>query len=110
MTSRTITHCDDLIDDPTQPECLRDWLRYQRLPAVCKHTPADCEDMVSPKLRPFIWRDPPPVLYADHAGRRVRCKMASRFGDIGITPDHRSFSGYSERVAVDALSNFGTAP
>jgi hypothetical protein len=33
-----------------------------------------------------------PQLYATYEGKRVRCNMASRFGDLGITTDSRPTS------------------
>lgn len=49
---------------------------------------------------------PDPVLFADYKGKRVRVVMASRFGDVGITEDLEAERGYSDRVAVEDLSNF----
>ncbi len=105
-------HCDDYIDDPSQPECLRRYLGWARLPASCKYPPKDpaYERYISEELRPHIWRGPPPTLFADHEGKRVRIVMASRFGGVGITTDLKADHGYSERVAVEALSNFSDAP
>lgn len=124
----TAIHCDDLIDDPAQPDCLRQWLRYNRLPAACK-LPGRSGDMlaqltefVSEEQRPFIWTDPEPVLFAtvkiDRArasktipsGTRVRVVMASRFGDVGITSNLKAKHGYDMRVLVTDLADFGVAP
>jgi hypothetical protein len=49
-----------------------------------------------------------PKLFADYKGKRVRVVMASRFGDVGITEDLEAEHGYSERVAVEELSNFSS--
>jgi len=84
-------HCDEYIDDETQPAPLREFLDYARSPA---HGALRC--------------DPKPKLYADHAGKRVRVVMASRFGDVGITEKLHEEYGYDKRVAVADLSNFST--
>jgi hypothetical protein len=86
-------HCDDYIDDETQPECLRTFLDYARAPA-----------------HGALRDTPKPALFADHRGRRVRVTMASRFGDVGITGNLRAEYGYSERVAVCELSGFSDQP
>lgn len=86
-------HCDDYIDDPAQPECLRAFLAHARAPAHGAF--AD---------------EPRPKLFADHHGKRVRVVMASRFGDVGITPKLGDRFGYKARVAVSDLTNFDTRP
>lgn len=101
-------HCDDFIDDPAQPECLRRFLDYHRLPAAAKY-PTDDEVFnfrMEEHLGCQMWRDPVPVLFADHEGERVRVTMASRFGDVGITTHLDAETGYGRRVPVEALSNF----
>lgn len=105
-------HCDDFIEDPAQPECLRRFLGYHRLPAAAKYPTgdADYDAGMEAHLGCPMWRDPVPVLFADHAGRRVRVVMASRFGDVGITTHLDAESGYDQRVAVEVLSNFAEAP
>jgi len=86
-------HCDDYIDDETQPECLRAFLDYARSPAH------------------GAGRDGQrPALFADYQGNRVRVVMASRFGDVGITSNLRAEYGYEKRVAVSELSNFAGEP
>lgn len=100
-------HVDSYIDDMTQPECLRNFLRYNRLPAVCKcadYTPR--LDLIEPELHQYIWTEPAPVLFATFEGKRVRVVMASRFGDVGITKNIQAKYGYDNRVAVEALSDF----
>lgn len=57
-----------------------------------------------------MWRDPVPVLFADHDGRRVRVTMASRFGDVGITTNLGGLHGYGRRVGVEDLANFSAPP
>jgi hypothetical protein len=86
-------HCDDYIEDRSQPKCLRSFLDYARAPAHGA----------------FI-EGPAPKLFADYKGRRVRVVMASRFGDVGITRDLRAEHGYENRVLVEELSNFSEEP
>lgn len=112
MDARETKHCDDCIDDPAQPECLRRWLEYNRLPAAAKY-PSKNEEWnrgMEEHLGCPMWRDPVPVLFADHEGQRVRLVMANRFGDVGITPDLQALHGYSKRVQVETLSNFRVTP
>jgi len=86
-------HCDDYIGDPSNPMCLRWFLFVERLPAVEKMM---CyANGVKPKL------------FANHAGKRVRVVMASRLGDVGITGNLAAENGYSARVPVSELCNFG---
>jgi len=86
-------HCDDYIDDPAAPEPLRKFLAFARAPAHGQLLP-----------------EPHPVLFADHAGTRVRVTGASRLGDVGITTDLDAEFGYEQRVLVSALSNFSETP
>jgi hypothetical protein len=101
-------HCDDYIDDPSEPECLRRFLDYNRLAPSLKYPTGDAafEAEVEARLGRPMWRDPVPKLFADHDGRRVRVTMASRFGDVGITSHLDTEHGYDVRVAVGDLSNF----
>lgn len=87
--SEPFKHCDDYIDDETQPECLRRFLDHVRSPA-----------------HGALRDDPRPKLFADYAGHRVRVVMASRFGDVGITCTLHAEHGYEKRVPVADLSNF----
>lgn len=89
MTTDQARHCDDYIDDLSQPECLRKFLDHARAPA-----------------HGSLRDQPKPTLYASHNGQRVRVTMASRFGDVGITPDLAREYGYESRVAVDSLTDF----
>lgn len=86
-------HCDDYIDDETQPECLRKFLDRAREPG---HGHLNAE--------PF------PELYADFEGKRVRVTMASRLGSIGWTENLTQDIGYSNRGWVEQLTNFGDKP
>lgn len=86
-------HCDDYIDDETQPACLRAFLDHARSPA---------HGMLRDKPRP--------ALFADYHGERVRVVMASRFGDVGITSNLSAERGYDRRVAVGDLASFSTTP
>jgi hypothetical protein len=82
-------HCDDYIDDETQPECLRAFLDHAR-------SPAHGMDRAEPR----------PALFANYNGKRVRVVMASRLGDVGITSNLHAERGYEKRVAVADLSGF----
>jgi hypothetical protein len=85
-------HCDDYIDDLSQPECLRKFLDHARAPA-----------------HGSLLDQPKPKLFATHNGRRVRVVMASRFGDVGITTRLHAEHGYERRVAVEELTDFSDA-
>jgi hypothetical protein len=89
-------HCDEYIGDPDEPNCLRWWLLLNRLSATDQLL---ARDMV-------MW----PKLFATHKGKRVRVVMASRFGDVGITEVLTAEHGYSNRVTIDELSDFGINP
>jgi hypothetical protein len=109
-------HCDELIDDETQPACLRAYLEYNRRPAIDKNLPKSEE----PKLFATIKADVMGQSYLGHwnakgpvmqplpmkAGQTVRVVMASRFGDVGITPVLANARGYAARVPVSDLDNF----
>lgn len=86
-------HCDDYIDDPQAPAALRAYLERSRSPG-----------------HGHLSREPFPKLFADYDGARVRVVMASRMGDVGITSKLDADHGYSKRVFVEALTNFGDAP
>lgn len=86
-------HCDEYIDDPTQPAVLRTWLDRARSPG---------HGMTS--------NEPYPKLFADYEGKRVRVTMASRFGDVGIRFDLDEELGYAVRVFVSQLTNFSDTP
>jgi len=86
-------HCDEFIDDETQPLCLRKFLRYCRWPAIYQ-------------FRAHRLGITKPRLFANYGGKLVRVVMASRFGDVGITGDLEADSVYDLRVAVGDLINF----
>lgn len=88
-------HCDEYIWSNKmfgQPDCLKWYLFINRQPAHLKMLAHSMG--IEPKL------------FADYNGKRVRVVMASRFGDVGITTDLNAEHGYSERVAVEDLTNF----
>ena len=86
-------HCDEYIEDASAPEPLRVWLEFARSPA---------HGLLLPR--------PHPRLFADYGDDRVRVTMASLMGDVGITRDFDAEVGYSERVGVHELTNFGVDP
>ena len=94
-------HCDDYIDDVSQPECLRSYLDFNRLRADLKY-----ERLKQPGFKE-------PKLFATHkeTGKRVRVVMASRFGDVGITDKLNRDHGYNlGRVPVEHLIDFSDKP
>ena len=109
-------HCDDLIEDASQPECLRIYLEYNRRPAIDK----DLSEADEPRLFAALRADTDGqayLVYWDHqgpvmqpmpmkAGQTVRVVMASRFGDVGITPVLNNAKGYVARVHVSDLEHF----
>lgn len=108
-----MTHCDDYIDDETQPECLRAFLRFNRAPAIEQHGEppalyANLREAATGRSYLGYWNGNEPAMQEVplSAGQRVRVVMASRFGDVGITPHLGARNGYVLRVPVDALDNF----
>lgn len=92
-------HCDDYIDDETQPECLRKFLAHGRAPA---HGAG-----LGPKPPLFAtWKAPDGVGGRKGKTRRVRVVTASRMGDVGITTDLEAEYGYQWRVYVSDLKDF----
>jgi hypothetical protein len=91
--SMDFRHCDEYIEDPSQPEVLRKFLTWARAPA-------------HGHLEPKPW----PTLYADLDGKTYRVTMASRFGDVGLQPDFAKEYGYVTRVPVERLTNFRSDP
>lgn len=95
-------HCDEYIDDPSAPACLRAFLQRARSPGHGHSHP-----------------DPYPRLFATYMGvdwngiakgDRVRVVMASRMGDVGITKNHAALYGYTVRCYVSDLADFGESP
>ena len=88
--------CDDYIHDANYPVCLRYYLLVNRLPAL---------DGALIRVMKGA-----PKCFATRNGKRVRIVMASRFGDVGITPHLNHEHGYVERVYLSELSDFGEEP
>jgi hypothetical protein len=86
----------DFLADPNTPELFREFLQWFLQPVVTRNT-------LKLKLGKHN-----PILYADYKGERVRCVMASRLNDIGITKKLEDVCGYDLRVDPNELSNFGT--
>ena len=82
-------HCDDYIEDVTQPAALRAFLEHARSPAHGNMRPG-----------------PKPKLFARYDGRPVRVVMASRLGDVGFTYDLTREHGYERRAHLDLLTDF----
>lgn len=133
-------HVDDVMDDTSYPDCVRTFLRFMRLPAICK-VPGISADVLAEYIhcvpeekRPYIWTAEAPALFADlkeahvgtrflghggmnktvpvkmKAGERVRVVMASRFGDVGISPNLKRQYGYILRLSMADLTNFSDTP
>src|SRR4051812_31921635 len=83
-------HCDDLWAAKTLPACVQAYLDVARAPAH------------------GMGKAPP--LFATYQGQRVRVVMASRFGDVGITPRLQAASGYIKRVLLPDLTDFSDTP
>lgn len=86
-------HCDDYIDDPSTPDCVRAFLDHARAPAHGANLPGKR-----------------PALFAKLGGMPVRVVMASRFGDVGVSGDLEAERGYSARVGLDELTDFSAVP
>lgn len=102
LVSQTFKHCDEYIDDESQPAVLRQFLERARSPA---------HGMMS--------KEPYPKLFATYNGEgfrgfekgdRVRVMTASRLGDVGITKKFDAESGYTIRTSVDNLHEFADRP
>lgn len=102
LISQSFKHCDEYIEDPSQPECLRKFLDRARSPG---------HGMLS--------KEPYPKLFATYRGKgwqgvntgdRVRIVMASRMGDVGCTKNLNAESGYQLRTAIADLSDFSETP
>lgn len=105
LISQSFKHCDEYIEDPTQPECLRKFLDRARSPAHGRFGPGS--------------EKPYPTLYATYQGKdwqgvckgdRVRVTMASRMGDVGCTKNLNADHGYQIRTAVADLNDFSETP
>lgn len=87
-------HCDDYINDQTQPEVLRKWLEWARSPG-----------------HGLMREKPHPELYANVVGGdTVRLTMASRLGSVGWTFNLKQETGYESRGYLSSLTNFRDKP
>jgi hypothetical protein len=102
LVSQSFKHCEEFIDDESQPKCLRKFLERARSPAHGN-----------------LSSEPYPKLFATYNGEgwrgvekgdRVRVVMASRLGDVGCTKNLNADSGYQLRTSVDNLSEFSDKP
>ena len=117
----TTKHCDDYITDLEAPACLRAFLEFNRRPAIdkigdsptlfatLKRDTSYTESTPIPSPPPFVWAMVHDTVTIP-AGSRVRVVMASRFGDVGITPNLEEVHGYVARVSVEDLTDFGETP
>lgn len=111
-------HCEDYIDDGAAPAALRKFLEHARAPAIKqtgKRPPLFAclvRDQVArswdgsrtDKGEPVMTPVPLP------AGSRVRVVMASRMGDVGVTPILDAENGYMLRLPVSELDDFSDKP
>lgn len=106
-----------------------------KLPGLAGERLADCLKWIPEEDVAYVWTDPEPELYASliapatvripppewiagarekvirlRKGARVRVTMASRLGDVGISPDLKSGQGYLTRIPLSDLENFGAEP
>ena len=95
-----LRHCEQVMDDPSAPECLRFFLRIARGPKPSGGLPP----LFATLKRDFSGRLLAPV--ALKKGQRVRVTDAGRFGDVGITTDLDEAAKYLARASVDELENF----
>jgi len=95
-----LRHCDQVMDDPSAPECLRFFLRVARGQSL----PGGLPPLFATLKRDFSGRLLAPV--ALKKGQRVRVTDAGRFGDVGITTDLDEAAKYLARASVDELENF----
>lgn len=86
-------HCDEYIDDPEAPECLRKFLEHARAPAhgsfLGPLPPLFARLVADKDAREYTgkWNRTEPIMkeVTIPAGTVVRVVMASRFGDVGIS-------------------------
>ena len=102
LVSQSFRHCDEYIDDETQPAVLRKFLDRARMPAH-GHLSKDQYPKLFATYNGQEWRGVSP-------GDRVRVVMASRLGDVGCTKNLNAESGYQVRCPVDKLSDFSDQP
>lgn len=101
-------HCEEFINDKSQPMCLRKFLLYNRIPAYWKYTKWK-DSWGIPKLFATLPASRG-VGGAKKKARRIRVNMASRFGDVGISYDISKESGYDSRVYIEQLTDFSENP
>lgn len=104
-------HCDDFINDPLAPPCLRAFLEFNRRPAINKIGPSPFlfARLKIPKTGERggrHWMGEAPTVINLASGQRVRVVMASRFGDVGVTERLGDEHGYVVRVHIDELCDF----
>jgi len=100
-------HCDEYIDDKSQPMCLRRYLRFNRWPTIVQ-VRAWQLGVKEPKLYATVStpNESHCNKYGVKNGDRVRVVMASRLGDVGITTNLDAENGYKVRVNIEELKDF----
>lgn len=96
-------HCDEYIDDETQPAALRAYLARARSPGHGMTSKEPFPKLFATYRGGFPWNG-----IAD--GDRVRVVMASRLGDVGVTKDFDAAHGYDARFFVEQLTDFSETP
>jgi hypothetical protein len=86
-------HVDDFIDDPTSDRYAASWFESFRRPAI--------EKLKKPDRR---------MLFATYRGLRYRVTGCSRLGDVWLHSNFKEDTRYTDRVNVDACSNWSEAP
>ena len=100
IMSRQLRHCEQVMDDPSAPECLRFFLRVARGQSL----PGGLPTLFATLKREFSGRLLAPVTLKK--GQRVRVTDAGRFGDVGVTTDLEESVKYLARASVDELETF----
>lgn len=97
VKAQEFKHCDDYIDDESQPQVLRTFLEWHRSPASTMMKRREAGQI-------------PPKLFASFKGERYRVTMASTLGDVGISRHHQQEYGYHARMPVEWLTDFSETP
>lgn len=110
-------HCDDMLENDSLMQCVREFLEIARAIAVMRTRPypplfANVNRNVTMSEYLGYWKNDEPKI-REHIlprGARVRVVMASRFGDVGITDNLEAENGYGARVFIPELYDFARTP